>query len=184
MIGKLSDGTADVERLKYYLAAGTLVMRTQYSTGKKALIDFYKDGPSNHIGEVVYNESNVQYNETSDIRLKENITPIENHFEILDKLNPVNFSFKTNPDKYIDGIIADETYETCSDASCSREPGALKPDGTPAYLGIDTNISIPILTQSIKGNMKEIQELKKKNQNLEHRMDELEMKLRIIIENQ
>ena len=39
---------------------------------------------------------------------------------------------------------------------------------------IDTKVFIPILTECIKGNREEINELKKKNADLGYRMDEME----------
>ena len=42
----------------------------------------------------------------SDIRLKENIKAIENHFNILDNLNPCNFKYKSCDD-IRDGFIVD-----------------------------------------------------------------------------
>ena len=189
MIGK-PDGQASVERFMFDLEVGTLKITSEYRQGTThALIDFFMNDNTIDSGRIQYNGSQIQYIGTSDIRLKQAISPITNHFEVLDKLNPVSYAFKANPNKIVDGFIADEMYETYRDASCGLKPGALNEDGTPDYLGIDTKALIPILTQSIKGNRKQIQqlelengELKKKNYDMEDRIHKMELQLNLIYE--
>ena len=118
-------------------------------------------GQTMAIGALIYNGSSVGIAQVSDIRLEENINPIKNHFEILDKLNPVNFAYKENPSKLIDVFIADELYDSYECATYG-EPGELKEDGTPKMMMIDTKPLIPILTKCIQGNRKQIQDLERK----------------------
>ena len=106
------------------------VLKFASGTSSRVLWDFFKKltpaGQEMAIGAIIYNKSQVSLVQASDIRLKENINPIKNHFEILDKLNPVNFAYKEdhkeNPDKLIDGFIADELYESYEFATYG-EPG-------------------------------------------------------------
>ena len=146
---------------------GTHKQAVKFASGttSRVLWDFFKKltpaGQELAIGALIYNGSSVGIAQASDIRLKENINPIKNHFEILDKLNPVNFAYKENPSKLIDGFIADELYDSYEYATYG-EPGELKEDGTPKMMMIDTKPLIPILTKCIQGNRKQIQDLERK----------------------
>ena len=84
--------------------------------------------------------------------MKKNITKINNHFEILDKLNPINFQFKSDTEgKFNDGFIADELYDSYRDC-VTGEPNGMNEDGTPDYMRLCLTPLIPILTKCIQGN--------------------------------
>ena len=86
MIGKVSG--QDVERFNFDLDTGTFVMRSMYiANTPQTVIDFFINVNTTNSGRMQFNGLITQYINHSDIRLKDNITPIKNHFEILDKLN-------------------------------------------------------------------------------------------------
>ena len=114
-------------------------------------------------GKIEYNGTNVLYTNTSDIRVKENLKPIENNFDISDELNPCNFEFRTSNLSSVDVFIADEVYEIYP-CCCSGTPGAIFEDGTPGLMMIDTKPLISILAKCIKGNRQEIKDFKQKKQ--------------------
>ena len=163
------------------------VVKVSYpGSSNRILWDFFKKltpaGQEMSIGALIYNGSTHQVSlvQASDIRLKDNINPIKNHFEILDKLNPVSFAYEENPDTLIDGFIADELYKSYK-FSTYGSPGELNEDGSPKMMMIDTKPLIPILTKCIQGNREEIKELEKKNTDLVNKMCELEMQLNLIM---
>ena len=57
----------------------------------------------------------------SDIRIKQNITPVNNAMEKLMALNPVFYEYKNDPDTERAGFIAQEYIEVFPDAKCEIE---------------------------------------------------------------
>ena len=148
------------------------------SSSRRIMIDFFRKSTATsgevQVGRIECDSTGTYYQSGQcDIRLKENIKPIENHFYILDKLKPCNFKFKSCEDVR-DGFIADDLYEAYPICT-SGKPGELNEDGSDKYMMIDTKPLIPILTKCIKGNREEIAELKNK-------VNELELKLNLIME--
>lgn len=99
---------------------------------------------------------------TSDIRLKENIQPITNGLEIINKLNPVNYNWNStakelNPnktDKTDSGLIAQELEKVLPNVVNNMYEGQ--------YLGVDYIKLIPYLINSIQELTTEINKLKNK----------------------
>lgn len=174
----INNGTG-VYRFLFDTVTGTqkIVFLFESGTSFRAILDFYSltNGQESSRGQIRYNGSVVQYLGTSDIRTKEDIKPINNHFEVLDKLNPVNFRLKENGN-LCDGFIADEVYEIYPIAT-SGVPGAMNEDGSPDYMMLDTKPFIPILTQCIKGNRGKIQDLETQNEKLQSEIDLLKSDL-------
>ena len=98
--------------------------------------------------------------QTSDIRLKENIIPIENATEIINKLNPVTYNWNdkakelnsNKTDKTDIGLIAQELQEVLPNAVGEMYNGE--------YLGIDYVKVIPYLISAIKELSEEVKLLK------------------------
>ena len=152
----------------------------QIGTTLKPIMKFYKKesatGSEAFIGKIETNGTNTFYRDTSDKRAKENIKPIENHYDILDQLNPCNFKFKDSENPPQDGFIADEVYKIYPICT-SGKPGDINEDGSPDFMMIDTKPLIPILTKCVQGNRQEIKELKLENDELKNKVDDLELKL-------
>jgi hypothetical protein len=161
------------------LSNGTIKKVVQQTgTGFRAIMDFFRKASATSseiaVGRIECNSTNTFYRtDPSDIRLKEYIKDIENHFDILDKLKPCNFKYKSC-DEIRDGFIADDLYKSYPICT-SGKPGELNEDGSNKYMMIDTKPLIPILTKCIQGNRQEIKDLKNK-------VDELELKLNLIYE--
>ena len=78
-------------------------------------IQFY-DGDGTSIGSIAGNGSGgITYNTTSDRRLKQNITDVNNSLGIIEKIRPREFEFKTNPGTKHIGFIAQELKITYPD---------------------------------------------------------------------
>ena len=167
------------------LSNGTIKKVVQQSgTDLRAMMDFFRKDTATSgevaVGRIECNSTNTFYRtDPSDIRLKENIKDIENHFYILDKLKPCNFKYKSC-EEVRDGFIADDLYESYP-ICISGKPGELNEDGSDKYMMVDTKPLIPILTKCIQGNRQEIKDLKKKNKDLVDKMSELEMKLNLVM---
>jgi hypothetical protein len=174
------------------LSNGTIKKVVQQTgTGFRAIMDFFRKASATSseiaVGRIECNSTNTFYRtDPSDIRLKEYIKDIENHFDILDKLKPCNFKYKSC-DEIRDGFIADDLYKSYPICT-SGKPGELNEDGSNKYMMIDTKPLIPILTKCIQGNRQEIKDLKnkvfdleKKNKDLIDKIYELEMKLNLIM---
>ena len=179
-------------RLRYDLSAGTLLLQYQYpGSGTHRMVDLQiattnVSGPVSR-GRIEWNGNTMLYGNFSDRRLKTDIVEIKTHFDILDKLNPVNYKMIDAPyRKY--GFIADELLDVFPQ-SVSGEPDKIDIDGNPDYMMVDETNLISILTKCLKDNTQEIKELKKendelkkKNKDIVDKMYELELKLNIIYE--
>jgi hypothetical protein len=118
------------------------------------------------VGGAITATGNITAFYTSDKRLKENIIPIENALDKIDKINGVEFDWT---DKFIDvesggkgedgfffrkhdiGIIAQEINEVLPEAVGTRDDG---------YMAVRYEKVVPLLIQAIKELKTEIKELK------------------------
>lgn len=99
-------------------------------------------------------------NITSDMRFKENIEPIDNTDEIIRKLNPVSYQYKTAefadrnfPEGSTYGFIAQELKEVLPYTVTKEKDG---------YYSVNYIALIPVLTKAIKDQQTEIETLKAK----------------------
>jgi hypothetical protein len=99
----------------------------------------------------------VLYNTTSDYRLKNNVTPIENALSTIKALNPV--SFKWIDGREDNGFLAHE-IQTIIPNCVTGEKDAINEDGTPKYQQMDNSGVIPFLVKAIQELQAEIQSLK------------------------
>lgn len=122
--------------------------------------DACQDLPSTHIltinGTGLINSMNI----TSDSRFKDNIEPIENTDEIIKKLNPVTYQYKTTefadrnfPEGSTYGFIAQELKEVLPYTVTEEKDG---------FYSVNYIALIPVLTKAIKDQQTEIETLKAK----------------------
>lgn len=122
--------------------------------------DACQDLPSTHIitinGSGLINEMNL----TSDSRFKTDVKPIEKTDEIISKLNPVVYKFKTEefkdrnfPAGNTYGFIAQELKEVLPYTVTEETDG---------YLSVNYIAIIPVLTQAIKEQQEKIEKLEEK----------------------
>ena len=120
-------------------------------------------------GYISMNQYGVQYNTSSDYRLKENITPINDAVSRLKELKPNRFSWKEGPSDYkVDGFIAHELAEVIPEA-VSGEKDAVDENNEPAYQGIDQAKIVPLLTAALQEAVLKIEQLETRIQKLENK---------------
>ena len=89
----------------------------------------------------------VLYNTTSDYRLKNNVTPIQNALAIVEALNPVSFTWVDG--RKDDGFLAHELQAVIPNC-VTGEKDAVNEDGTPKYQQMDNSGVIPFLVKAIQ----------------------------------
>jgi hypothetical protein len=100
----------------------------------------------------------VQYNQTSDYRLKENIKLFENSLQEVCKLSVYEFNFK-GEDTVKKGFLAHELAQVVPYAVFGEKDG-VDSKGNPKYQVLDKVELIPFLVQSIKELKKEVDDLR------------------------
>ena len=98
--------------------------------------------------------NNTSWVATSDVRLKENIAPLENSLANIMSLNPVRFTFKKDGRADV-GFIAQEMYQYIPDA-------VDKPENEERMMGISKERIIPFLVKAMQELKAEIDALKSK----------------------
>ena len=124
------------------------------------LIDFTNEGGTT-VGSITTNGTRTTYVETSDYRVKKDVTPLANASTRVAKLKPVSFVYtdRGNGESY-EGFIAHELAEACPDAVVGEKDGE-------EYQGVATGRLIPLLAKAL-------QEVLQKNDELEARIAVLE----------
>jgi hypothetical protein len=123
-------------------------------------LDICSDDISNPIlvvnGSGIINEMSI----TSDRRFKEDIKPLENTYSLIERLNPVKYSYKANEfkDKNFSakptyGFIAQEIKEVLPN---------IVTKGSDGYYSVNYIAIIPVLTQAIKEQQRTIKALEEK----------------------
>jgi len=107
----------------------------------------------------------VNYNTSSDYRLKKDIQPVENALAKLNQINPVNFVWK-DCDIAATGFIAHEIAAVLPDV-VNGEKDAVDAENNPIYQGVDYGKLTPLLAAALK-------ELNAKVEALQARVEELE----------
>jgi hypothetical protein len=123
------------------------------------------------IGSIERNGSNdsVNYETTSDYRLKENEENISDGIERLKQLKPYKFNWKSNPsgDK-VDGFFAHEVQTVVPEA-ISRTKDAVDENNEIIPQGIDQSKLVPLLTSALQEAITKIETLETKVTALENK---------------
>ena len=144
------------------------------SNGSGFTYNVFQRGGSG-VGSIAFNGTGINYNTTSDYRLKENVTATWDATTRLKQLNPVRFNFIADADTTVDGFLAHEVQtvvpeaihgthnqvETWTqqqiddgDAPDGTSAGDNKLDGDgntiPVYQGIDQSKLVPLLVKTIQ----------------------------------
>ena len=134
-------------------------------------------------GNITTNHSAVQYNTSSDYRLKENVVTDWDATSRLKQLKPSRFNFKVDKDTTVDGFLAHEVSSIVPEATTGTkdevetytdEDG--KEQTRPVYQGIDQSKLVPLLTKALQEAVAKIEALETKNDALEARLTALEVK--------
>ena len=102
----------------------------------------------------------VEYQTTSDRRLKENIQDITGGIETVKQLRPRLFEWITDEDNTFPshGFIADEADGIIPEA-VTGEANAVDEDGNPAYQSMEYSKLVPVLTAALKEAITKIEDL-------------------------
>ena len=114
----IDGGSADCFALKTH-AAGAVVRKQSVTNG---FIFLFENSSASAVGSITTDASNTTYNTSSDYRLKENIEPMQNGLDRLQKLNPVKFTWKETGIES-EGFIAHEVDEVFSDCIYGKKDG-------------------------------------------------------------
>ena len=120
-----------------------------FSTGAATTNSFISwVGGSGTQGSIVGNGSGINYNTTSDYRLKENVAPMTGALGVVAQLKPCTYTWKFDGAEG-HGFIAHELQEIFP-AAVSGEKDAVDKEGNPEYQGVDTSYLVATLTAAIQ----------------------------------
>lgn len=148
-------------RMSLYFAGGG----TQYGMEFKPAADdtyaiLFLNASSGTVGSITNTSTTTAYNTSSDYRLKENVTPMQNALTIVAKLNPVNWKWKSNGSAG-QGFIAHELQEIIPECVTGKKD-AVDVHGKPIYQGVDTSFLVATLTAAIQELKAELDTVKAK----------------------
>jgi hypothetical protein len=109
------------------------------------------------VGTISVGSSSTAYNTSSDYRLKEDVTDIQDSISKVQSLKPVNFAWKVDGTR-VDGFLAHEAQEVVPEAVTGTKD-AVDEDGQPEYQGIDQSKLVPLLTKALQESLTKIESL-------------------------
>ena len=101
------------------------------------------------VGTINITNSSTSYNETSDYRLKENVTYDFDATSRLKQLKPARFNFKIDTNITVDGFLAHEVSSIVPEA-ITGEKDAIDADGNIDPQSIDKSKLVPLLVKTIQ----------------------------------
>jgi hypothetical protein len=123
-----------------------ITMKQTNANNSGTFLNFAQSGTT--IGTISGNATNIQYNTSSDYRLKENIVPMTGALAKVALLKPVTYKWKIDGSDG-EGFIAHELAEVCSHA-VNGAKDAVDEDGNPKYQGIDVSFLVATLTAALQ----------------------------------
>ncbi len=157
----LLGGTADIDssHIAIHHATGKNGISFQApNTSAHMALQFYNSS-GGRVGYIQYSNTATTFSTSSDYRLKENITPIENGLDRLNNLNPVKFDWK-DTGVSSEGFIAHEAQEVFPDAVTGEKDGE-------DMQGMDYGRITPLLVKAIQEQQTIIEDLKARIETLE-----------------
>ena len=103
---------------------------------------------SGYAGGISYSGTTATFNSSSDYRLKNNTTPIQNALNTISQLNPVTFTWRFD-NKADAGFLAHE-FQSILPNYVQGEKDAIDKDGNPEYQSMDNSGVIPFLVKAIQ----------------------------------
>lgn len=156
--------------------ADGIVIQTGLTTnpaGNNSFI-FFLDGDGTTIGSIAGNSSGgVNYNTSSDFRLKQDIEPLVNALERISVLKPKEFSYKTSIDKRLTGFIAQDVMEVFPEAVSGEPDGDLEKNP----MMVNYSYFTPLLTAGIQELEQRLNLLEKQVDIQQEIIRQLELKL-------
>ena len=143
-------------------------------TTNQGLIGFFR-GDGTLIGSIAKSGSSVQYNTTSDYRLKENDASISDGITRIKQLRPIRFNWKDFPEKgNQDGFFAHEVSSVVPEAVTGEKDGIITQEyidegkelqshlGNPIIQTMDHSKLVPLLTAALQEAITKIETLETK----------------------
>ena len=143
-------------------------------TTNQGLIGFFR-GDGTLIGSIAKSGSSVQYNTTSDYRLKENDASISDGITRIKQLRPIRFNWKEFPEKgNQDGFFAHEVSSVVPEAVTGDKDGIITQEyidegkelqahlGKPIIQSMDHSKLVPLLTAALQEAITKIETLETK----------------------
>lgn len=142
-----------IETTSSAAGAGFMVFRNE---GGSAIGTISRNGGTNA----------VNYNTTSDYRLKENITPLTNALDRVSALNPVQWTWKDCDGAAGEGFIAHEV-QAVAPLAVTGEKDAVDSEGNIKPQGMDSSYLVALLTKAIQEQQQTIESLEARVASLE-----------------
>ena len=149
--GNLLVGTTSTQAFSKFLVSIIPGTTTGYATLPTTATGYtaatFLNSVAAGIGSITTTTVATLFNTTSDYRLKENVTPIQNALATVNNLNPVSFTWKNGYKD--DGFLAHEIQAVIPNC-VTGEKDAVNEDGTPKYQQMDSSGVIPFLVKAIQ----------------------------------
>ena len=130
--------------------------------------------PNGLVGNISTNGGTTSYNESSDHRLKENVTDMTGAIARVKQLAPKRFNFIADPDDTtVDGFLAHEA-QTVVPQAITGTHNEVDDDGNAVMQGIDQSKLVPLLTGALKEAITKIETLETEMTALKARVTTLE----------
>jgi len=145
----LINATATFDNVSYlYLQVLGGIATKIAGTALTSQMSFFND--NGRVGWIGTSGIATSYNESSDYRLKENVTALADAVDRLDDLNPIRFSvIGGDPDETFDGFLAHEVAEVVPQAIVG-DKDAVDDDGGIVAQGIDQSKLVPLLVAAVQ----------------------------------
>ena len=114
--------------------------------------------PNGTVGTIRTAASGVQYNTSSDHRLKENVADMTGAIARVKALAPKRFNFIADDTVTVDGFLAHEAQAVVPEA-VSGTHNEVDDDGNPVMQGIDQSKLVPLLTGALREAIAKIETL-------------------------
>ncbi len=118
------------------------------------------------VGSIVTSTTTTTYNITSDYRLKENISSIDEAVEVVKALKPCKYNFKKTPELENTGFIAHELQEVIPQAVTGIRDETDE-DGNDVMQMVDYSKVVATLTAALQASLLKNEELEKRIEKLE-----------------
>jgi len=125
---------------------GSAIFEVQNTTGSFTQCFFIN--PNGVVGSITTDGSATAYNTSSDYRLKENVTPMQNALATVAALKPVTYTWKADGSNG-QGFIAHELQAVVPDC-VTGEKDAVDAEGKPKYQGVDTSFLVATLVSALQ----------------------------------
>lgn len=150
---------------KYTTNVTGITINHQAGSGVSYGLSFYRNGTN--VGSISEDGSNTSYNTSSDYRLKENVTELENALAKIESLRPKTYNFIATPEITQDGFLAHE-LELVVPYAVIGEKDAVDSEGNILPQQVDYSKLTSLLVGAIQELSVRVQELSARVQELEN----------------